>query len=313
MHHLRAWADAIYVLDTGSTDQSWEIVHKHAAIDSRVVPLERRPVVFLDALRAYMIERVRDRLRPGDWIARVDADEFYPVPPPEFIRQCLRPHESFIVAQMYDYVLRRADLLAWRLGAESLADRARPIADRRRYCIINHYPEPRFWKYRRGMRWPLGLPHPAEPGVTAQARIPIRHYRWRDPVQAQWRFALRRTMRPYMLRAGGHWNMRHWTHRVWNDDDPALHLAPLGVELPAVADNTHLPPSRALRRATVRQRLGIAQIRDCLRPRLDLDKVLILMPPEFDRDFARRLAQWPPEWADLAAPAHHPPPSARPG
>ncbi len=288
--HLLTWADSLHILDTGSTDDSWAIVHDFASRDARVKPFLSQPVVFLDALRAPMIHAAKPR--PGDWIARVDADEFFPTPPPQFIRDHLSPRETFLLAQMFDFVLRPADLAAWRTGTQSLADRSQPIALRRQYAIINRFPEQRLWKYRRGMRWPLSLPHPVDPGPVARARIPIRHYRWRDPPQAQLRWALRRTMRPYMLRSGGHWSGRHWLDRLRPDNDPDLLHLPPDRPLPEIADTSHL----ALPRPLLRHRLAAR-----LTPALSADRALIPLPPEFNTDLARRLAQWPEPWADLAA------------
>ncbi|MEQ1751412.1 MAG: glycosyltransferase, partial [Prosthecobacter sp.] len=44
LQHLLMWADAIYVFDTGSVDNTWEIVQDFAAKDKRVIPLRKDPV-----------------------------------------------------------------------------------------------------------------------------------------------------------------------------------------------------------------------------------------------------------------------------
>ena len=44
--HLRAWADAVFVFDTGSTDGTWRRVRARARTDNAIVPLARKPVLF---------------------------------------------------------------------------------------------------------------------------------------------------------------------------------------------------------------------------------------------------------------------------
>ena len=46
LRHALTWADAIYVFDTGSVDETWEIVQDFAARDKRVVPIRKEPVYF---------------------------------------------------------------------------------------------------------------------------------------------------------------------------------------------------------------------------------------------------------------------------
>ena len=39
--HLLTWVDSLHVLDTGSTDDTWDIVNDFARRDSRVRPVGR--------------------------------------------------------------------------------------------------------------------------------------------------------------------------------------------------------------------------------------------------------------------------------
>src|SRR4051795_8958852 len=71
------WCDAVYIFDLGSTDGTWEYVLDAARSESRIVPFERRPVVYSDDLRCVPFHHFRDRFRDGDWIVKLDADEFY--------------------------------------------------------------------------------------------------------------------------------------------------------------------------------------------------------------------------------------------
>ena len=100
LQHLLAWADAIYVFDTGSLDETWDIVQQFAAKDKRVVPLRRDQVFFSELrLRGWIFHQVRRHMRQGDWFLRVDADEFHHLTPPEFVKTRLRAHETVVYHQ----------------------------------------------------------------------------------------------------------------------------------------------------------------------------------------------------------------------
>lgn len=82
LEHLLTWADAIYVFDTGSVDDTWEIVLDVASKEKRVMPIRKEPVYFAETrLRGYMFNWARQYMQDGDWFLRVDADEFHHIPP----------------------------------------------------------------------------------------------------------------------------------------------------------------------------------------------------------------------------------------
>ena len=65
-------------------------VREYAAKDSRIVPFVSRPIVYNDNLRCVLFDQFRDRFEAGDWILKIDADEFYHVPPPRFVKERMR-------------------------------------------------------------------------------------------------------------------------------------------------------------------------------------------------------------------------------
>jgi hypothetical protein len=109
LDHLLSWADSIAVLDTGSTDDTWDVVQDRARHDRRVVPIGREAVVFSENLRGYVFDRQRSAYEPGDWVLRVDADEVYHVPPPRFVAERMRPGESAAHLQWYYFRLTRQE------------------------------------------------------------------------------------------------------------------------------------------------------------------------------------------------------------
>lgn len=258
LDHLLSWADAVYVADTGSTDGSSAIVQDYARRDARVIPLRTGPVYFSETrLRGWMFHQARSRMRDGDWFLRVDADEFHHVPPPVFVRERMRRHETIAYHQYYDFKLRASDVRAWEKAAEPLADRARPIASRRRWFVPSRYTEPRLCRYRASMRWSPHVSFPFNAGFVAEARLPIRHYPHRDPEQLRRRCVLRAVM---MADAGNranwshpgehHWSEAEWRRFVVRDDDPVLQEWRPGDELAEVHDHSHLrrPAVRTVQR-----------------------------------------------------------------
>ncbi len=242
------WADHIYVYDTGSVDETWEIVQATAARDRRVIPLKRDPVYFSETrLRGWLFHQARQKMRNGDWFLRVDADEFHHIPPPEFVRTRLKKHETIVYHQYYNFVLREPDVRDWEEGRETLADRSRPIEERRQWYETSVYAEPRLCRYRDTMAWPPFVSFPYNAGYVARERLPIRHYPHRDPVQLERRCRLRAMM---MADAENRSNwskpeLHHWSEREWRrfitpvDAEGLCYWAP-GSALPEVRQLNHL-------------------------------------------------------------------------
>lgn len=262
LESLLGWIDALHVFDTGSTDESWEIVQDFARRDGRVRPFCRAKVIFCNSLRGMIFESVRASIAPGDWIARLDADEIYHVSPREFLASSVRPHEGRVFAQEYEFVITQSQWQAWERGeVESGAVTARQHA-----YVTDPVPEQRFFRFRRGMHWGPGHPNPYFSGLPARSRIPVRHYRWRSPQQMLHRLRLRR----YMAERSGHgihWNhddIRRW---IYADADPRLLIFDDAHDLVPRNDPDHLGPRwKQIARATL-YRSGAYRLVEPLRRR----------------------------------------------
>ena len=269
LRHLLTWADAVYVFDTGSADDTWQIVGDLAAGDPRVRLLGKDDVYFSETrLRGWMFHQARRHMADGDWFLRVDADEFHHIPPPEFVRSHLRRHETIVFHQYYDFRLTAAEVQAWQAGQETLLDRARPIEERRRRFTVTPYSEPRLCRYRETMRWPPTVSFPYNAGFRARARLPIRHYPHRDPPQLERRCRLRAAMmadadnrRHWSQPDAHHWAIRDWRSFILPDDYPDLHHWAPGAPLPEFRFTDHLAPPHV----RIAQRL----LHACFLPTLD--------------------------------------------
>ena len=259
--HLLEWIDGLYVLDLGSKDATWQIVQAAAARDHRVVPWKSRPYRFDESLRGYLFNAFRSRVRDGDWVLRLDADEFFQIPPPEFVASRLQPRESCVCLAWYYFRLTSPEVEDYENGKIAIADdRKRPIEERRRFYKIPDYAEPRMFRYRPSIKWPASRSFPFNAGYVARERIPIRHYPHRDPEQMLKRYQLRSAMMELQAGAGPHWRLKDWrkdvlhvngswTHAVEQTEVTegllsavghtagGLHFWELGAHLPPIKNN----------------------------------------------------------------------------
>jgi glycosyltransferase involved in cell wall biosynthesis len=246
--HLLHWADTVYVFDTGSVDDTWEIVQDFAAKEPRVKPLRKDPVFFSETrLRGWMFNHARQHMRDGDWFLRVDADEFHHVPPPEFVKTRMRKYETCAYHQYYNFCLLESEVASSDAHCGSSLDQGLPIFDRRRSYKVSVYSEPRLCRYRATMQWPPTVSFPFNAGFVARERLPIRHYPHRSPAQLERRCRLRAVMmadnenrqnwsRPELH----HWAECEWRRFVTPDSDPELKHWKPGSELPEVRLIAHL-------------------------------------------------------------------------
>jgi len=258
LNHMLKWADAIYVFDTGSVDETWEIIQEMAAKDNRIAPLKREPVFFSDTcVRGWIFHQARKKMRSGDWFLRVDADEFHAISPPDFVRTRMRKHETIAWHQYYNFQLTGSEAKAWEIGQEGLVDRRRSIEERRRWFTPSIYSEPRLCRYRDTMQWPPAVSFPYNSGFVARERLPIRHYPNRDPVQMERRCRLRAIMMADKQNRTNwsqpelhHWSEREWRKFIAPDDAPDLRYWKSGEALPQFHCTEHLgkPHKRALQR-----------------------------------------------------------------
>ncbi|ANV90511.1 glycosyltransferase family 2 protein [Picosynechococcus sp. PCC 8807] len=294
LQNLLTWADSIYVFDTGSVDNSWEIVQDFVSKDKRIVPIRKEPVYFSDTrLRGYMFNVARQQMQDGDWFLRVDADEFHHILPPEFVKTYLKPHETIVYHQYYDFQFTKAELKAWEEGKETLADRQRPIEQRRRYFTPSIYSEPRLCKYRSTMQWSEAVSFPYNAGFLAKERLPIRHYPHRDPVQLARRYKLRAIMmadetnrKNWKRPEQHHWSEADWRKVVMSNNNPDLKYWNEGEELPRYQFSNHLR-SAHIRLAQRLVHSFLLPILDAKRPRFSLD----VQPQPISEDVQQLLIQ----------------------
>jgi glycosyltransferase involved in cell wall biosynthesis len=268
--HALSWADQIFVYDTGSIDDTYEIVEDMAKADDRICPIGSEPVYYNEnRVRGLLFNAARSKLRDGDWFLRIDADEFHHVRPQEFVAKRVRSGEGVVYHQYYDFQLTHSEVEALSTDTAIAAERAKPLAERRRAYTVSVYAEPRMCRYRSSMRWPVDVSFPYNAGIVARERLAIRHYPHRDPLQLERRCKLRAIMMAdrvnrsnWMRPDEHHWALEDWRSFVVGDDAPGLMRWEPESDLSEVRQTNHIANGRRRLAQQALYTLGLPRILD---------------------------------------------------
>jgi hypothetical protein len=184
------WCDHIYIFDNGSSDETWAIAQELAARLPSVVAWKTDPAPFSDGLRAEIFHQFRAGSRPGDWWCRLDADEFYIDDPRVFLRKV--PEDLDVVwTASFSYYFTDKDAELYKEDPSRYADDV-PVEERLRY-YVNHWGEPRFFRYRDQLQWTQGggFPDGVDTAPAYPVRIWLKHFPYRSPQQISKRLAAR--------------------------------------------------------------------------------------------------------------------------
>jgi glycosyltransferase involved in cell wall biosynthesis len=295
--HALGWADRVYVYDTGSVDDTYDVVRALAKEDDRIRVLGSEPVYFNEnRVRGLLFETARGELKDGDWFLRIDADELHHVRPQDFVAARVHDNEGVVYHQYYDFQLTRSEVEKLDTEGAVAAERRIPISQRRRAYTVSYYAEPRMCRYRSSMRWPATVSFPYNAGLVARERLPIRHYPCRDPLQLARRCKLRAIMmKNHYNRANWtdpdahHWSEEDWRSFVIDDQDPNLRFWTPGSDLPEVRQTNHLAtrPVRLVQHALYATQLPRAF--DLTRCRWSNEDCPVPISPEIQAALAREL------------------------
>ena len=173
------WCDFIYVYDNGSVDGTWDIVQDLARRHACILPVRRSDAPYTQLLRAEILGEFAERLRPGDWWCKLDADEIYIDRPRTFLER-VPPEFDVIYGSSFQFYFTDRDLERWEREPEAYAASV-PVEERLRWYRNNHS-EPRFARLNRPENWRAGNPTGRR---TFPIRIWLKHYQYRSPEQIQ--------------------------------------------------------------------------------------------------------------------------------
>jgi len=115
--------EAIFFYDMGSEDDTFAKARGYEGLLHAPQVLD---ALYTNRLRYDLLAQHRSFYQPGDWVAIIDADEFYAEDPIELIRYAERENASCIKTYQAEFVL--TDHEVRKLGEE---DPARPIHERK--------------------------------------------------------------------------------------------------------------------------------------------------------------------------------------
>lgn len=187
--HAAQFCDRIYVIDNGSTDDTWAIAQRLAGEDPRIVALEQNATPYSDGLRAIAYNRFHAERGADDWWLVLDGDEFLAEDPAPVIEQAEREGAGLVWAWQIQFYFTEKDVSAWERGEDR---RSRSIRERRRHYSIN-WQEPRLFRNDPRRPWDpaVNAKVPDGLGRACSRRILNRHYQFRDPEQIAERVRLR--------------------------------------------------------------------------------------------------------------------------
>jgi glycosyltransferase involved in cell wall biosynthesis len=179
----------IFVIDNGSTDETWNIVQSLSEKYPQVVPFLQTHAQYSDGLRALVYNKYHSELADQDWWLILDADEFLAEDPRPVIQLAIRDKVDIIKTWQIQFFYTDVEHQDWLGGRDS---RDLPIFVRRRYYTIN-WQEPRLFRNDPARPWDTKINIKCPDGHTrvCKRRMLNRHYQYRDPEQIQKRLALR--------------------------------------------------------------------------------------------------------------------------
>lgn len=205
LRHALGWCERIGIVDNGSTDGTWQTINALASeFPGRVVPVGVFDGLFSEDLRLLPFRHLLTVAEPPDWWCRLDADEIYPEDPRAFLSALPRTDCRVNAINLF-YEFTDLDMAAWDRGDETIADRQRPIQQRRRYYRAS-YQELRFMRHHPRLSWRAGDAWPGPRGPLSPRHILMQHFRSRDPLQLQARLAIRDEAAEQGQRKSNH----HW-------------------------------------------------------------------------------------------------------
>lgn len=181
--------DKIFVLDNGSSDETWQIVQSLGKQNPEIVPFGRTPEPWRDGLRSIVYNEVHRKISNEDWWLILDSDEFLAEDPRPVIQRAMLESMDIIAAWQIQFYYTEVDYQAHLEGRDS---RNLPIFERRRYYLIN-WQEPRLFRNQTDQAWDETISNKVPNGLqgVCRQRVLNRHYQFRDPEQIQKRLNLR--------------------------------------------------------------------------------------------------------------------------
>ncbi len=179
--------DAIYVLDNGSTDGTWEIVQELERRLGAVIVAGREEGPFDNGLRGRVYNQFKERSTPGDWWGKLDADEILIDKPKSFLSEV--PDENRrVCSSHYQFYFTDKDLCEWKKDPDAWESKE---VEKRLLYYRNNSSELRFIRDDGDLQWGADEHWPRFLYPVYPERIRYKHFQYRSPQQIQKRLDTR--------------------------------------------------------------------------------------------------------------------------
>lgn len=180
------WTDFVVMMDNNSSDNTAAIMRELCSKHDNVFYWGKYEGPFHDWLRSLIFNDYKHLVSPGDWVCRLDADEFY-IDNPKDILTNLPHHNDMVYSASFQYYYTEKDLLTEKKNSSI------PAHQRLKYYLCNHS-EQRFCKIKEDTFWPLSNPWPIGLKSIADKRIRLKHFQYRTEEQMKKRFDVRQVI-----------------------------------------------------------------------------------------------------------------------
>lgn len=214
LNHAATFCDQIYLLDTGSSDSTYEIARAHP----KMTWCMRKESVYSDALRQLLVEKSRRNLSGEDWFLALSADHFFASDPRADLARAAAEGADVITYDVAQFYFTSADLKSAAAGTPWIKT---PLEERIRHYAINYHDFPVAFRNQPEISYAREVTEwPALPERKLASFHPIlKHYQFRSPEQMRRRLALRRAQRKSGFSGFRHYGSFSWKRYVF---DPGL-------------------------------------------------------------------------------------------
>jgi glycosyltransferase involved in cell wall biosynthesis len=254
-----AQLDGLLVVDCGSHDGSIEIIREIAANEPKLILAGCLRNQHPDEARAVLWSQARQYATARDWWVIIDADEFLEEGFREKIEQAAARGADHLFSAHANFYYTESERQDWLSGRESLANRSRPITERRRYYRMQTS-MPRIFRNLPWLRWSVKDYLPGRLARAGSEQVIYRHYQYRDLPQIEQRVMTRQslTFTPEFLAANPHWLLQKAGDAISRDDDPMLRRWSPGEPLEPDAELPRVPVSN-LSKSAAKYALAIVE------------------------------------------------------